>query len=590
MLPTNFGRYKIESVLNHGGMSTVYLANDPIVNRKVAIKVLPKTKLNSQSAYSRFQREAQAVARLEHPMIVPVYDYGEHDEQPYIVMRYLSGGSLADWIKNKPLPISVIIGVLSRMVPALEVAHKAGIIHRDIKPSNILLDANGNAYLSDFGIIKLFDFSQTLTKDNQIIGTPVYMSPEQAQGEVDIDSRSDIYSLGVLLFEMLTGHPPFKGDTPTKILMSHIMQPLPALTDYRDDLDANWQSIINTAMAKDKNDRYPLVTDFLTDVTGQTDKTEAIPMNIDASTSTTQVYQLEPKPENGGAERRSLSYMLLGLVATALIAFAIFRFGLSPNSAENQPESPAIAQSTHTPAPATGTAPPTATMTAEPTVAASSTPAATFTPETESVLLADSTSTATVSPRKFIQVSLEKISVIDAPEINLDLPIGEHLFQDVPFDTGWKFSTHCTTNPVRYPTEAQLFTAFSDLKSIHFLIQGGQIKLSDEGKAIGNIRLEFDSGDSILEPLIAGFNIRDWHVDDGRFLEVASAEDRLQNAWIGPWNSAGDEGRIDMLTIDIPERLNQETLVSIELEDSSLATAGAIDPCLHLIALTIEQN
>jgi serine/threonine-protein kinase len=256
MVTQKIGRYEIRGVIGSGGMATVYRGFDPHFEREVAIKVLPPALLHDSSFLTRFQREAKIIATLEHSAIVPVHDYGEDNGQPYFVMRMMSGGSLADRLINGSLSIGETARVLERVAQALDDAHKQGIVHRDLKPGNILFDHLGDAYLSDFGIAKLVQTSTTLTRSNTIVGTPAYMSPEQGRGEKDIDGRSDIYSMGAIIFEMLSGKVPYEADTPTGQIIKHITDPIPDILNLRSDLPPGIRAVINKAMAKNREDRY----------------------------------------------------------------------------------------------------------------------------------------------------------------------------------------------------------------------------------------------------------------------------------------------------------------------------------------------
>jgi serine/threonine protein kinase len=255
MTPQFISRYEIKAELGRGGMATVYRAHDPRFKRDVAIKVLPAQFLNEPSFRARFEREAHAIAAIEHPGIVPVYDFGEENDLPYLVMRYMSGGSLCDRLKKRSLSLAETTAVLSRLAPALDEMHARGIVHRDIKPANILFDQFSNAYISDFGIARLTEATTTLTGE-AIIGTPCYMSPEQARGDAIIDGRSDIYALGAILFEMLTGKTPYEGTTPMGIAMKHIIEPVPRILVVKADLPQGCEVIISTAMAKEKSHRF----------------------------------------------------------------------------------------------------------------------------------------------------------------------------------------------------------------------------------------------------------------------------------------------------------------------------------------------
>ncbi|MBN2085610.1 MAG: serine/threonine protein kinase [Anaerolineales bacterium] len=253
--PSKIARYEILREIGRGGMATVYLARDPNFQREVAVKVLPREAMHDSTLYQRFQREARTIASLEHPAIVPVHDFGEEDGQPFLVQRYLSGGSLSARIKAGPLPIAEAAKVLIRIGGALDAAHAKGIVHRDLKPANILFDQYGEAYLSDFGIAQLSESTSPLT-GSAILGTPAYMSPEQIRGDGKVDGRADIYALGIVLFEMLTGKTPFKADTPAQMMMMHLANPTPRLPEEKTDLPDTINGVLIRAMAKDPELRF----------------------------------------------------------------------------------------------------------------------------------------------------------------------------------------------------------------------------------------------------------------------------------------------------------------------------------------------
>jgi serine/threonine-protein kinase len=257
MSENKFGRYEIRGEIGRGGMSTVFSAYDPRFERDVAIKVLPHALLHDGSFRLRFEREAKMIALLEHPAIVPVYDFGEEDGQPYIVMRFMAGGSLKDRIEKGPMKVEEAAQIIARLAPALDVAHQKGIIHRDLKPGNILFDQYGNAFLSDFGIARLtHEPSAANLTQGAILGTPAYMSPEQIHGDKEIDGRADIYALGVILYEMITGSQPYKADTPGKVMMMHIMDSIPAARRVKTDVPAEVDTVISKSMAKDPDARF----------------------------------------------------------------------------------------------------------------------------------------------------------------------------------------------------------------------------------------------------------------------------------------------------------------------------------------------
>ena len=261
MFTEKIGRYEVLDVLGRGGMASVYKAKDPRFDREVAIKVLPPEFLHDPSFKTRFEREAKTIAKLEHHAIVPVYDFGEQADQPYLVMRYMPGGSLKEKIEKGPLSLEETNKILSRIADALEDASSKGVVHRDLKPANILFDQYDDAYLADFGIAKMPEAFATIT-GSSIVGTPSYMSPEQAQGEGDVDHTSDIYALGVILYEMLTGSQPFQATTPMGVAMKHVMEPIPDIREVLEDIPTDISKIIKKAMAKEKTERYQNAGEF----------------------------------------------------------------------------------------------------------------------------------------------------------------------------------------------------------------------------------------------------------------------------------------------------------------------------------------
>ena len=267
MTTEQFGRYEIRSKLGKGGMATVYLAYDPRFDREVALKVLPEVFLHDDNFRQRFEREARIIARLEHKAIVPVYDFGEHRSQPYLVMRHMAGDSLATRLEEQhQLTSNEILKIVQRIASALDEAHRHGIIHRDLKPGNILFDQYGDAYLADFGIAKLGEATASLT-GNTIVGTPAYMSPEQVHGRKTIDGRSDIYTLGIILYELLTGQVPYHAETPVQQMMAHVLEPVPDLQTISEwNLPEDCSAIIKKAMAKEPDERHSTAGELAKDL------------------------------------------------------------------------------------------------------------------------------------------------------------------------------------------------------------------------------------------------------------------------------------------------------------------------------------
>jgi S1-C subfamily serine protease/tRNA A-37 threonylcarbamoyl transferase component Bud32 len=247
------GQYQIVEQIGQGGMATVYKGFQPSMNRYVAIKVLSRALANDKTFVQRFRQEAQAIAQLEHAYILPIYDYGEQNGLIYMVTRYVAGGTLKDQMTQTHSPQEAL-QIIRALAGALDYAHSRGIVHRDVKPSNILIDPQGQPLLTDFGIAKMMEGTLNLTASG-VIGTPTYMSPEQAQGQ-PIDGRTDIYALGIVLYELLVGSPPYQAETPVAVAMKQVTEPLPSPRLKRPDLSIAIEKIILKALAKDPADRY----------------------------------------------------------------------------------------------------------------------------------------------------------------------------------------------------------------------------------------------------------------------------------------------------------------------------------------------
>lgn len=272
MIGTRLGQYEIIEEIGKGGMATVYRAYQPNTDRFVAVKVIHKAIAADESAMERFQREAKLVTRLEHPHLLPVYDYDAHNETPYIVMRYLDGGTLKDVLDKGKLPLEEVAYMMRQIASALDYAHRQGVIHRDIKPSNIMIDQDGNAFLTDFGIARITQAgSEGLTQTGFAVGTPGYMAPEQGLGMHNIDAHADIYALGVTIFQMLTGQMPYPADTPMAVILRHIQDPIPRISELENSIPPEVDEIIMKALAKKPEERYETagdIADALTKIAG----------------------------------------------------------------------------------------------------------------------------------------------------------------------------------------------------------------------------------------------------------------------------------------------------------------------------------
>ena len=248
-------RYRIIDTLGEGGMANVYLAEDIILQRKVAVKILRLDLQNEPQTQARFQREALATSELSHPNIVSVLDVGTDHGLPYMVMEYVDGPDLKEYIRqNAPLDLHEVIRIMDQILSAVALAHKHNVIHRDLKPQNILMDKRGNIKIADFGIAVALNQS-SVTQTNSVMGSVHYMSPEQTRGGL-VTKQSDIYSLGIILYELITGTVPFNGDTPVSIALKHAQEPIPSIRKKDQSVPQALENVVLKATAKDPRDRY----------------------------------------------------------------------------------------------------------------------------------------------------------------------------------------------------------------------------------------------------------------------------------------------------------------------------------------------
>jgi len=259
------GQYEIISELGRGGMATVYKAHHSHLDRHVAIKVMHQSYADDDSFIERFNREARIVASLEHPHIVPVYDYNEYNGMPYLVMKFVQGRSLKQLLFKKPPSLDEIIRIMTAIGQATTYAHNKGVLHRDIKPSNIIIDQDNVPYLADFGLARIVAAGESTMSADVLLGTPNYMSPEQARGSKDIDHRSDLYSLGIVLYELVVGQVPFSSQTPLAVIQDHINTPLPRPSQINPDIPPQVERVLRKALSKIPNDRYNSADDMLTE-------------------------------------------------------------------------------------------------------------------------------------------------------------------------------------------------------------------------------------------------------------------------------------------------------------------------------------
>ncbi len=298
MVDKVFGqRYKILEKIGSGGMANVYKGEDSVLNRIVAIKILHEQFSSDQSFIARFKQEAQSAANLTHPNVVSIFDWGKEDNSHYIVMEYLKGQNLKDYITDAGhLTWQETADIGSKVSNALGFAHKNDVIHRDIKPHNIVLTRDGSVKVTDFGIARAG--ASTMTQTGAILGTAHYISPEQAKGQT-ADARSDLYSLGIVMYEMLAGQPPYGGDNPVGIAMKHVQEPVPLITEVNPNVPDSLVSIINKALAKEPEERYQVASDLKQDLDAAM---KGLPIKADVG-SEQQTVIIKPKTNN--APRRT---------------------------------------------------------------------------------------------------------------------------------------------------------------------------------------------------------------------------------------------------------------------------------------------
>ncbi|UCC86696.1 MAG: protein kinase [Anaerolineales bacterium] len=401
LIGKTLGSYRVIEQIGLGGMATVYKAYQPSMDRYVALKVLSTHLIQDPTFVKRFRQEAKVIARLEHVYILPVHDHGEEDDCLYLVMRYIEAGTLKDRLEGLPLSLAETRHVVTQVGSALEYAHQMGVVHRDLKPSNVLIDPQGDCYLTDFGIAKMVEGTLGLTGSG-VIGTPHYMAPEQSQS-LQVDHRADIYAMGVLIYEMVTGRLPFDAETPIAVVLKHISEPLPLPRSIRPDLPEAVERVILKALAKAPEDRFQSMRDLVVAFDQAVQAASITGPSVGPAVAgdaqepegghTAVVAPLEPVP----ALRRRVTRPLWLLAAAGLALAVLVGAGVILSRLPDRVEisggpvvvalptatTAALAQVTITPtetAQATATATPQPTPTPSPTVTPSNTPLPTATP------------------------------------------------------------------------------------------------------------------------------------------------------------------------------------------------------------------
>jgi eukaryotic-like serine/threonine-protein kinase len=306
------GRYELEELVGTGGMSSVYRAHDRLLERKVALKILHQQFSEDEEYVERFRREARSVATLSHPNIVTVIDRGEDDKRQFIVFEYIEGENLKRLIQRGTVPVETALELALQIARGLSFAHGQGLIHRDVKPQNVLLNGDGQAKVTDFGIARSLDVKHGMTQTGTVLGTSDYIAPEQAQGQ-RVDEHTDVYSLGVVLYEMLLNEVPFPGENFVAVAMRHINEEPPAIREKRPEVPPRLEAAVHRAMAKDPEARFQTMAEFCQEL-------EACLAEVRGGTQLT-VAVAAPRRARARKQRRSVSPWPLILVLLALIAF-----------------------------------------------------------------------------------------------------------------------------------------------------------------------------------------------------------------------------------------------------------------------------
>ena len=319
-------RYELEELVGHGGMSSVYRAHDSLLERYVALKVLHEQYSEDEDFVERFKREARSVAQLQHPNIVTVIDRGEEDGRQYIVFEFIDGENLKELVVRKGrLAVHDALEIALEVAQGLAFAHDHGLVHRDVKPQNVLLNGDGRAKVTDFGIARSLDVEQGVTQTGTVLGTSNYIAPEQASGK-HVDQHSDVYSLGVVLYEMLTGQLPFPGESFVAVALKHVNEPPPSVLDVRGDIPIRVAEAVDRALEKEPERRFPTMDAFAAELDaclGELDRggDGAVTMVVPAK------QRLARPPARRSVPRLPLGIGMIALVAIAGIVVGLLTLG-----------------------------------------------------------------------------------------------------------------------------------------------------------------------------------------------------------------------------------------------------------------------
>jgi eukaryotic-like serine/threonine-protein kinase len=313
------GRYELQELIGHGGMSSVYKARDALLERNVAVKLLHEQYGSDEEFVERFKREARSAARLQHPNIVTVIDRGEDDGRQYIVFEHIDGENLKEFLVRKGrLDVREALEIALEIARALSFAHGHGLVHRDVKPQNVLLNGDGRAKVTDFGIARSLDVDSGMTQTGTVLGTSNYLAPEQANGK-PVDAQSDVYSLGIVLYELLAGEVPFPGESFVVVAMKHVHEPPPSILEVRRDVPLRVADAIDRALEKDPSQRFPTMAAFAAEL-------EASLAELDQAREADKTLIVPPLPAPRQRKRVSRWPIAIALMAVLAIAAIVIGF------------------------------------------------------------------------------------------------------------------------------------------------------------------------------------------------------------------------------------------------------------------------
>ncbi len=584
-------RYQIFANIGRGATGIVYRAHAIDTQQDVAIKILTAELTFDPAMLERFRREGEALKQLRHPNIVNSIDTFEHNGQQVIVMEYVAGGSLHDRLKQGPLPIDQVRRLALGLCDALIRTHDLNIIHRDLKPENVLLTEDGTPKLTDFGIAKLVTEGTRLTGTGAQLGTPYYMSPEAWQGR-PLTVQADIWSLGIVLFEILAGQVPFGGDTLAAVMNKVLTAPLPDLRDLRPDTPPALVKIIRRMLARDPAKRYQTMREVALDI-------ERLPTSPGANTvpGAAQATRLKP-PEPPAPSRQRWLWVGAGmLLALGLCIAATFGglWAVGAGSADLRPAGLAWLIGTPSPTPTATpvpTAPPTLpvpTSTATLTLTPPPTTTATHTSSPTATLSPTPTSTATSAPRDN-PVSLGNAAQDSIQNQFPGFPTGNQVLGGVWFSIPAQKNqagTQCGAPYDSWPTAIVIPTAGIARPEVIYVLINAGYTANFAGQTIGSIRVKFTDGRALSFGLILGQTLREWKIQaEENVVRTASGTREIYRGT----SAGGSVGVVDMLALPIPAEYRTGTLQSIAFYDTTADTLGSLNPCFFVVGVTVRSR